>query len=372
MQLGAFRLRPFFAIRDTGYDSNVYRRQEDTKSDFTTTLSPGCDIFTYLGSRGFILLREQADFVVFAREDSQNHFNSKSLANINLSFNRFSIKTKGELHYLKERPNNEIDIRTRYTVSNFLLSSIYKHSSKTSADLSFSKKTIRYKSDDEFYESSLSDSLDRDEDAIILAFSQKILSKTTITLESEFTKYDFKNDFYNRDAEAEYYYLGFKFDPSAFISGDFKAGYASFIPKDRSLATYKGPIGNASLSYRITESTRMSLSYGKKIVFTIYQQNPFYKQNSYSLSIFQYLARRFGVELGGKFYKNRYTEPTNISVSIFDIRKDDIKTGYLEFKYKVNEQYNYGLRISRWKRESNVPNQNVEQTMIGLTVGYQF
>jgi hypothetical protein len=375
IRLGGLRLRPFFAISDTGYDSNIYRRSENTTSDFTTTLSPGCDIFTYLGNRGTILLKEQVDFVFFASEDSQNHTNIRSMADINLFFNRFSFETKGEYDYLKERPNYEIDIRTRYTIAKILFASKYKHSSKTSTGLSLARKRHQYR-DDEFFGSSLRDSLNRDEDSVILSYSQKMFAKTTVTLESEFVQYDFENKLMGRDADAEYYTIGFKFDPSAFISGDFKAGYASFTPDDNKLSDYTGLIGNASLSYRITEVTRMSLTSSKDILFSIYQDNLYLKQNSYGLSIFQFLTRRFGIEVGATLYKNRYTEPGNIPLegggSIFARRKDDIKTGYIEFKFRFDEQHTIGLKVSRWERESNVPISNVDRILAGFTFGYQF
>lgn len=376
LKWGPFRIRPFVTIMDTGYDSNIYRRRTNVKSDFTSTLSPGFDFFTYLGSRGKILLKERVDFVLFARENSQNHINNISSAEMNLFFNRFSFTTKGGISYLKEMPNNEIDIRVRSAVNNLQLSSTYKHSSKTGMTLSFSRIAVRYKSDNEFFGSYLSDSLNRNEDSISLSFSQKMLSKTTIIIESTYTQYDFQNDSFERDAEAKYYKLGFKFDPSASISGKFRAGYASFTPKDKNLNTYKGPIGDASLSFRITPSTKTSLNYSKEIVFSIYGENLYYIQNSYGISIFQYLTKRFGLEVGGTLFKSRYTIPEIIPLedggTIFDIRKDDVKTGYVGFKYRISEKYNIGLRASRWKRESNVFTENVKQTIIGTNFGYQF
>lgn len=375
IRLGALRLSPFFALSDTGYDSNIYRRSEDTTSDFTTTLSPGCDLFTYLGNRGTVLLKQQVDFVLFASEDSQNHTNSRSMANINLFFNRFSFETKGEYDYLKERPNYEIDIRTRYTVGKIFLSSKYKHSSKTSTGLSLSRSRYQYR-DDEFFGSSLKDSLNRDEDSVILSFSQKMFAKTTVTLETAFVQYDFDNKLLGRDAEAEYYTIGFTFDPSAFIRGDFKLGYASFTPDEEKMSDYNGSIGKASLSYRLTESTRMSLSYSKEILFSIYQNNLYLKQNSYGLSVFQFFTRRFGIELGGTLYRNRYTEPGNIPLeggeTLFAKRKDDIKTEYIEFKYRFDEQRILGFKVTQWERESNVPISNVDRLLAGFTFGYQF
>ncbi len=375
IRLGALRLRPFFTISDTGYDSNIYRRSEDTTSDFTSTLSPGCDIFTYLENWGTILLKQQVDFVLFASEDSQNHTNSRSKVDINLFFNRFSFKTKGEYDYLRERPNYEIDIRTRYIIGKILFTSNYEHSSKTSIGLSLARKRYQYR-DDEFFGTSLKNGLNRDEDSVILSFSQKMFAKTTVTLESEFVEYNFENKLLGRDAEAEYYRIGFTFDPSAFIRGDLKLGYASFTPNDREKSEYRGSVGNAALSYRITESTRMSLTYSKDILFSLYQNNLHLKQNSYGLSVFQFLTRRFGIELGATIYRNRYTEAGNIPLegggTIFTKRKDDIKTGSIEFKYRIDERQTIGLKVSRWERESNVPISNVDRILAGFTFGYLF
>ena len=375
MRLGPFRIRPFFAIQNAGYDSNIYRRRTEVVSDFTATLSPGCDIFFNLGHRGTVLLKEQADLVYFIDESSQNHINNRMLAELDLFFNRFSFKGKGSLLYLKERPNNEIDVRTRNTLGNFFLSTVYKYSSKSNASFSFSRRTIRYNSNDEYYGASLSNAFDRDEDSIILNFSQKLFRKTTVALESGFFQYDFQKDF-SRDSDAKHYTIGFTFDPEAIISGNLKIGKASFTPNDEKYSEYDGAIGEASLSYRITQSTRMTLLYKKEILFSIYGTNLFYIQNSYGLSIFQYLTRRLGFELGATFYRSRYTVPEYIPLpeggSIYDYRRDDVKTGFAGLKYKLSDNYNVGLRISRWVRDSNLYTQDVDETMIGTTFGYQF
>ncbi|MEW5806568.1 MAG: outer membrane beta-barrel protein [Acidobacteriota bacterium] len=376
MRWGPLRLRPFFTIQDTGYDSNIYRRRTDVKSDFTSTFSPGFDLFTYLGSRGKILLKEQVDVVLFAKEDSLNHINSRNMAELDLYMTRFFFRTQGALNYIKERPNNEIDIRTRSSNGSLSFSSTYRHSSRTSASLTVTRASIRYKSDDEYFGSTLSASLDRNEDSLSLGFSQKMLSKTTITLEGEEIRHDFLNDSLQRDMRGKYYKLGFKFDPSAFLNGNFRIGYASLLPEHKDLNSYRGPVGDASLSFRIMEPTRISLSYSKGAVFSIFGRNLYSIQNSYGVTIFQHITKRFGMELGGTLFKSRYSLPEYLPLeqggSIYAIRMDEVKTGFAGVKFRINEQYNVGLRAMKWKRASNVYTENVEQIMIGSTFAFRF
>ena len=67
---GPVRLRPFFLIKNTGYDSNVFLSANEQVSDFTSTLGPGLKLLTLFGDRGALLLTQELDYVWFAQYTS--------------------------------------------------------------------------------------------------------------------------------------------------------------------------------------------------------------------------------------------------------------------------------------------------------------
>ena len=74
MHIGPFYLTPVIAVKNVGFDTNVFNTVDDPKSDITVTIGPDINVFIPI-SRASLSVSSLTDFVYFHTFASERSIN---------------------------------------------------------------------------------------------------------------------------------------------------------------------------------------------------------------------------------------------------------------------------------------------------------
>ena len=228
LHLGSIKIHPRVDVNEA-YESNIFQEESHKKSAWLTTIGPGVSLLLPL-RRHSLQLDYHAEIIEASRFHKQfntdNHFVNGIL---NLDFNRLNIQAGDNWESNSTAPVNEQDIRndylqnrafcdigyrlaTRYTVHGF-----YRNTSRQFDNTRSSSDPTADPEWDNYTENDMGTSL-----------YYRFLPKTSVLFEYGFTHHN-QNDRgltdTNRDYDAQRYWLGLMWEPTAKIKGTIKGGY---------------------------------------------------------------------------------------------------------------------------------------------------
>jgi hypothetical protein len=118
---------------------------------------------------------------------------------------------------------------------------------------------------------------------------------------------------HDRDAHASQYAAGFRFDPSAILSGHALVGYRRFSPGDPFVPEYRGPTMSASLGYVARSSTRVTVDAGRDVEYSYDPLQPYYLMSGVTATFTQRLGGPVDVQARGGLRTLAYRQRTAIS-----------------------------------------------------------
>ena len=110
-QVGPLALSPVIRLTN-GYDSNVYNRDDNVKSDFSAILSPAVEAWLRL-PRARVIGRSQFDFYYFKELTDLRALDTDTAARFELRLNRLTPYVEGTFVNTRHSQNLEIDAIAR-------------------------------------------------------------------------------------------------------------------------------------------------------------------------------------------------------------------------------------------------------------------
>jgi hypothetical protein len=113
---GPFLVDPGFVIDNIGYDDNIYLVSKDydkPETDFVVRLGPEVTAQTHFGRRVALTIYDKLSGEVFLRHSNLNHADNDLKTQFDVFLNRVLLTTKVRWWTYRQRPNSEIDERTR-------------------------------------------------------------------------------------------------------------------------------------------------------------------------------------------------------------------------------------------------------------------
>ena len=374
---GPFRVRPFLLLKDTGYDNNIFLDDTNPQGDFTSTGEAGLQLITFLSDRAALVAEERLDYVWFAQNTSENHFNNAFRGRVNIYLKRITLFTDWRTLNLKERPANaEYDFRIRRYERSLGLGAKYERA-RSSMEVRFGKDRYRYFSDEPEGEN-IPKFQNRLEDRLTLTGRQKILPKTTFLLQWEGRGIAFSEpEGQINDSEARRISAGFEFDSSAFLRGAVKVGRESLRPDLSAYEPFHGLVGEGNLLYRITARTNLEGRGRRSTGFTSAVNNVYYVHGGYGATLTQFLAARVAGEIGADREQVEYPEVTQqydqeTDQVVSGFRTDEFRSYFVGASYRFNTQARMGLRVGSWRRISAVPFDFLERRRNTVMVTYSY
>jgi len=112
-RLGPIRVRPLFALRDTGYDNNVFGTPDDPVSDWRSTVSSGADLILPFGSKIYILGVANPEYTWYKKLPNRRTFGGTYGGSVLGLFNHLSIEAGGTTAKTVRPVSSEVDQPTQ-------------------------------------------------------------------------------------------------------------------------------------------------------------------------------------------------------------------------------------------------------------------
>jgi hypothetical protein len=351
--IGPFYVTPNLTLKELGVDNNVFNSAGERKSDFTFTVEPKLNVWVPMARRALLKAIVASDFVWYAEYDTERSVDPQVSARGEVYLNRITLF--GERSYLntRQRPNHEIDVRSRRTEESSTGGVQVALSPAFWVEVAARRFEARHDEDAEFDGTSLQRTLNRITDALQLTANHRVTPLTTVAV-----RYGVQRDRFeflpSRDSDSYRVMPGVEFKPQALISGSAYVGYRKFTPSmPESLPAFSGLVAQLGLSYTLLGSTVLGVSYVRDLSYSYEEQRPFFVDASVGASVRRALGARFDLLLSADRHKYEYQDL--VGADLTSVPRVDVTWNYaasLGYRFARNGRIGFG--VSYWQRDSTI------------------
>ena len=327
------------------YDDNVFLEPSNEKDDFIFIVTPGflLDV-PFSGDAHLLTVDYHVDLAAFVDYGDQNYDNHFLLANLDLNFPNFYIKTYDDFRKTSLRSETEFTERIERLENLYSLDLGSKDWNKLSAVLGYDYFLIRYRED-------AFDIHDRDDHTINATAFYQIFPKSKALLEynHRFINYD---ELSTRDGDYDQVRVGLQGELLAKLVGTMKVGYQNRRYDDPS-QDWDNIVVALSLVEHFSPHTTLSVNYERSARESVYSSNYFYAMDLVTVSLNQTLfLERLDGHIDLSFQNNAYDQTTTEG-SITQEREDDIFQIDVGIDYAIQDWLLTGVEYSYRDRDSN-------------------
>jgi hypothetical protein len=376
IHLGPLYASPTIFLKELGVDTNVFNDSGEQRSDFTFTVVPKADLWVPFARRALFSTTVASELVWYATYDSERSVNPQIAARGEVYLRRFTFF--GENSYLntRQRPNYEIDLRSRHVENDAAVGANVNLTPKFAVEASVMRGITRYDADAYFDGTSLQQTLNRDTTGYRLVGRHRITPLTTLAVryESLADRFPYSP---GRDADSIRLMPGVEFKPRALVSGSAYVGYRRFRPvaADR-LPEFGGLVAQLGLSYTLLGSTTFGVSYRRDLTYSYEEYQPFFINDSVGVSVRRALTRRIDVLLSTDRYVYNYRDLIGRpeSVGPLGLERVDTTWNYAgSVGYRLGRDGRIGFGVSYYDRQSTTMNFRAYNGLrAGTVVSYGF
>jgi hypothetical protein len=369
---GPFYVNPALLLKELGVDTNVFNAAGEQKSDFTFTLTPQADVAVPFARRGLLRATVGTDVVYYATYDSERSLDPSVRVRAEGYARRLTLFAEGDYLNTRQRPNYEIDLRSRHVENNLLAGAGVRLSSKLSFELAARRGRTDYDADATFDGTSLQQTLNRETSGGIGAVRYRLSPLTTIGV-----KFDRLEDVFEysplRDSRSYRVMPGVEFKPRALVSGTAWVGYRSFTPNHpESLPEFSGLVADLGLSYTLLGSTTFGVSYHRDLTYSYEVNYPFFVDNSVGASVRRALGGRFDAIVSADRHNYEYEQV--LTLAPLPIARLDTTWVYgANLGYRMRRDMRIGFGARYYQRDSTTASfVQFDGLRFGATVNYGF
>ncbi len=374
--LGPLYVTPGIHLKELGVDSNVFNSPVEPKSDFTFTVAPKLDLAVPVARKALFTAALATDLVWYSKYSTERSVDPQATVRAEAYLHRLTLFAQDAYLNTRQRPNYEIDVRSRHLENTFEGGAEYRLTSKFSLGVSGRHEIIEYEQDAVFLGTSLRDTLNRDSTGYTVTAKHRLTPLTAISVKVD----DFGDRFpYSpeRDTDTLRIMPGVEFKPRALLVGSASVGFRRFTPRDPSaLQEFAGIVANLGLSHTVLGSTTFGVSYVRDVDYSFEEATPYYIANTVGLSIRRAIASRVDVLGSVDRHVYEYRDLLILPVPSSAVPNDRIDTTWNytgSIGYRPKRTARVAVGFSYWERDSNQPSlRNYDDLRIGLTMTYGF
>jgi hypothetical protein len=374
VHFGPLYLTPAVLLKDAGVDTNVFNASGEQQSDFTLTLTPQSDVAIPFARRALLKATVGTDVVYYATYDSERSVDPQLRLRGELYARRLTLFAEGAYLNTRQRPNFEIDVRSRHVENDAVAGARLYVTPKFSIEAAARRAEARYDADAMFAGTHLQATLNRRTEGMVGAVRHRLTPLTTIG-----ARFDRLSDSFTyspeRDSRSFRIAPGIEFKPAALISGSAWVGYRKFIPNDSArLPAFSGLIADVGLSYTLLGATTFGASYHRDLTYSYEAQQPFFVDNSVGASLRRALGGRFDAIVAADRHRYEYRDLLGDDVRVLLTGRQDTTWVYsANIGYRVRRASRIGVGGSYYSRTSNrVTFVEYDGLRLGVTVNYGF
>ncbi len=384
---GPFLVQPLFVIDHIGYDDNIYLVPEqfrEPESDFVIRLGPDVTAQTRFGHRVALTIHDKLSGEVFVRHSNLNHADNDLKTQLDVFLNRFLLTTKVRWWTYRQRPNSEIDERTRRDSRDLRQGLRLFASEKVDLYGEVRANRIRYSDPDYLYRVdpdgdgtwqavTIGQALDRDQSETSVEIGWRPRGTTRLFFRYRSREDDFVYDDLGRDSRERRREIGLELRPKSFLSGRISFGKARLraVHQTFPYREFDGSVSRAQVSWKPTGTTKFTGKVERDVRFSTYQNNLYYEYRLRSLRMDSYLGSVWGVQAGWSMRKLDWPEKGTITL-VGKRRHDEIKETFFGVLLRLPGGVDLGIRYGVRDRTSNEVWASDRQTYIMTTGRYTF
>jgi hypothetical protein len=259
VHVGPLYASPTVNLKELGVDTNVFNDSGQQRSDFTFTVVPKADVWVPFARRALLTTTVASELVWYAKYDSERSINPQVAARGEVYLRRFTFFAENSYLNTRQRPNYEIDLRSRHVENDATLGANVQLTPKFALEAAAVRGITRYDADAYFDGTSLQQTLNRDTTGYRIVARHRLTPLTTIAVRYESLEDRFP---YSpaRDADSVRLMPGVEFKPRALVSGSAYVGYRRFEPLvAQQLPEFGGLVAQLGLSVRRAISRRVDV-----------------------------------------------------------------------------------------------------------------
>jgi hypothetical protein len=369
---GPLYLTPRILLKQLGIDDNVFYQAQDPKSDFTFTVAPTLNLAVPVAHKALFTVSGAADLVYFAKYDTERSVDPEVTGRAETYLNHLTLYVEDSYISSRQRPNYDIDLRSRRTDNLASGGLIWHFTPKFSIEGNGRRRTLRYDADAFFDGSSLRDSLNHDSTGVTVTPRYRITPLTAIAvrLERLQERFEFSPE---RNNDTTRWMPGVEFKPRALISGSAYVGHRRLTPKDEvALPAFSGVVANLGLSYTLLQSTTFGVTYDRDLQYSLEAFQPYFVSDAVGGSIRRALGSHFDVMGTAQRYRYAFRHLVVGPVALVAERIDRVKVYSGTFGYRIGQAGRLGVGLWYTDRQSTRADRTFDSLRLGTTMTYGF
>ena len=364
LHFGPLGVTPKIALRNIGFDTNIFNASGTPERDFTTTLATGADSWLRLG-RGYFSGKTSVDWVYFQKNSSQRSVNVSQEGRFDLDLFRLVPRVGGAVLNTRQRPNDEFDLRIHQRQTAVFGGVAVPLGVKASIDAEYKQQTFDY-SVGKFGDSLVATALNRDSETTTLAGNFELTSLTTLTVRADrrLDRFDFTPA---RDSDSYRVMPGLQFQPSAMLSGSAFVGYRKFRTLAADMPDFSGVVAQVQLKFVALDMFRIVGEVTRDVEYSLDLEESFFVSTASGVEVTQALGLYWDVVGRVRRHQLAY-RPT----AGHDGRVDRAWQTGVGLGRRLGDQMRVGLDVDYVKRDSSTPARAFDGFRVGGSVSYGY
>jgi hypothetical protein len=302
-KLGPFYVKPEFAVRDLGWDSNVYL-EPDERSDFTATIAPAVRLALPFGDNVFSF-RQEVAYVYFQDFEADRGWDWSSVVGLDLLLGSVRLDLREVLRRTREHYGVEVVTRPRRVENRFLATLGTDRDAGLYLEGSLRYDLIRFDSGQSFEGESLPDRLDHDEVAAGLAGFLE-LGPARLLGGGEVRRDRFRLEPESNDSDGYFVFGGLRLGPDSTWRGDARVGYQVLDPRRPDHPEFSGLGVDVALTGEVGEAAVVAVEAERGPRYSTFEDNLFFVLTGFRAGLTLPVADRLALELGSALAESSY------------------------------------------------------------------
>jgi hypothetical protein len=367
LHVGPLGLTPSVALTGFGIDTNVFNEFEDSKSDFTFTLSPQLDTWLRAG-RSRLHVAGRSDLVYFHRYASERSVDGAVETRLEIRSSRVTPWFTGAFSSGRQRFGYEVDLRFRRTSRELGAGLDARVTARTRAGVWARQSTYTHEEDAVYLGSRLRDALDRRTEALGADVRYALTPLTTVVLSAEGARDRFE---YSpaRDADSWRMTAGFDLSRFALIGGSGRVGYRRFVGVGGGLPTYSGIVASVAATTTFRGRTHLEISSERDVNYSWEYLYPYFVLTGATITATPQLTPRWDVRGRAGVHRLAYRAAIGMP-DLLPERVDRFEVFGAGIGYRIASGVRFGVMLDRERRVSPLRVRAYEGYRTGLTVTY--
>lgn len=364
LRLGPLGVTPKIALRNIGFDTNIFNAAGEAERDFTTTLATGADSWLRVG-RMYMSGKTSVDWVYFQKNSSQRSVNLSQEGRVDFDLLRLVPRAGGGVVNTRQRPNDEFDLRIHQRQMTMFGGVMVPLGVKGNLDLEYKQQDFDY-SIGRFGDALVATALNRESRTTAGAASIELTPLTAFTVRADrrLDRFDFTPA---RNSNSYRVMPGVEFQPSAVISGSAFVGYREFHTLSDETPDFSGVVAQVRLKYVALDMFRVVGDVSRDVEYSLDLDESFFVSTAAGIEVTQAVGLYWDVVGRVRRHSLAY-RPTAGQ----DGRQDRAWQTGVGLGRRLGEQMRVGFDVDYVRRDSPLPSRAFDGFRVGGSVTYGY